>query len=155
MSANELEVFREYKPFAAIPGAQKRRARSKTNAADKPSILVVDDQKLIADSLLDILNGAGFRAVVAYDGASALRIAESAPPDYLLTDVVMPAMNGVELAIAIRKKYPATRIVLFSGQAGISDILLQGKEQGYEFELIAKPIHPDKLIDELKGIKGR
>ena len=73
MSANELEVFREYKPFAAIPGAQKRRARSKTNAADKPSILVVDDQKLIADSLLDILNGAGFRAVVAYDGASALR----------------------------------------------------------------------------------
>jgi CheY-like chemotaxis protein len=155
MSANVPEVFREDKPFAAIPGAQERKSRSKRSAANKPSILVVDDQEMIADSLLDILNGAGFRAVVAYDGASALQIAESAPPDYLLTDVIMPAMNGVELAIAIRKKYPATRIVLFSGQAGISDILLQGKQQGYEFELIAKPIHPDKLIDELKGIQGR
>jgi CheY-like chemotaxis protein len=155
MNANELEVFRKDKPVAAISGAQERRARGKRSAADRPSILVVDDQEIIADSLLDILNGAGFRAVVAYDGASALRMAESAPPDYLLTDVVMPLMNGVELAIAIRKKYPATRIVLFSGQAGIADILLQGKQQGYEFELIAKPIHPDKLIDQLKGIQGR
>jgi CheY-like chemotaxis protein len=155
MTANELEVFREDRSLAAIPGAQEHRTRSKRNAANKPSILVVDDQKIIADSLHDILNGAGFRAVVAYDGASALRMAESAQPDYLLTDVVMPVMNGVELAIAIRKKYPATRIALFSGQAGISDILLQGKQQGYEFELIAKPIHPDKLIDQLKEIQGR
>jgi CheY-like chemotaxis protein len=155
MNANELEVFREDRPFAAIPGAQERKSRSKKSAANKPSILVVDDQEIIADSLLDILNGAGFRAVAAYDGASALRMAELAQPDYLLTDVVMPVMNGVELAIAIRKKYPATRIVLFSGQVGISDILTQGKQQGYEFELIAKPIHPDKLIDQLKRIQGR
>ncbi|HET6218002.1 MAG TPA: response regulator [Acidobacteriaceae bacterium] len=155
MNANELEVFREDKPFAAVRGVQERGARSKRSAANKPSILVVDDQDIIADSLLDILNGAGFRAVVAYDGASALRLAELAQPDYLLTDVVMPGMNGVELAIAIRNKYPATKIVLFSGQVGISDILLQGKHQGYEFELIAKPIHPDKLIDRLKGIQGR
>ncbi len=155
MNANEVEVFREDKPFAALPGAQERGARSKRSAANRPSILVVDDQEMIADSLLDILNGAGFRAVAAYDGASALRMAELAQPDYLLTDVVMPAMNGVELAIAIRKKYPATRIVLFSGQVGISDILMQGKQHGYEFELIAKPIHPDKLIDQLKRIQGR
>lgn len=155
MNANELEVFREDRPFAAIPGVQERKSRSKKSAANKPSILVVDDQEMIADSLLDILNGAGFRAVAAYDGASALRMAELAQPDYLLTDVVMPVMNGVELAIAIRKKYPATRIVLFSGQVGISDILTEGKQQGYEFELIAKPIHPDKLIDQLKRIQGR
>jgi CheY-like chemotaxis protein len=82
-------------------------------------------------------------------------MAELAQPDYLLTDVIMPVMNGVELAVAIRKKYPATRIVLFSGQAGISDILMQGRQQGYEFELIAKPIHPDKLIDQLKRMQGR
>jgi CheY-like chemotaxis protein len=155
MNANEPEVFREDTPFVAILGAQERKSRSKRSAANKPSILVVDDQEMIADSLLDILNGAGFRAVVAYDGASALRIAASVQPDYLLTDVIMPVMNGVELAIAIRKKYPSTRIVLFSGQAGISDILLHGKQQGYEFELIAKPIHPDKLIDQLKKIQGR
>ena len=61
----------------------------------------------------------------------------------------MPKMNGVELAIAIRKMYPSTRIMLFSGQAGISEILLDGQRKGFEFELIAKPIHPLKVIEYL------
>ena len=62
----------------------------------------------------------------------------------------MPQMNGVELAIAIQKMHPAAKIVLFSGQAGISDILHSGQQRGLEFELIAKPIHPLKLIQRLK-----
>jgi CheY-like chemotaxis protein len=71
-------------------------------------------------------------------------------PDYLLTDVLMPRMNGVELAIAVSKILPYAKILLFSGQAGISDILLHGFEQGYEFELVAKPLHPIKLIERLQ-----
>jgi CheY-like chemotaxis protein len=63
----------------------------------------------------------------------------------------MPGMNGVELAISISKMFPAARIMLFSGQAGISDILMEGYRQGFEFELIAKPIHPLKLIEHLKN----
>ncbi len=74
-------------------------------------------------------------------------------PDYLLTDVLMPRMNGVELAIYVRKMLPTVKILLFSGQAGISEILLQGREQGYEFELLAKPIHPLKLIERLQNQK--
>jgi CheY-like chemotaxis protein len=117
---------------------------------DKPRVLVVDDEKLIADTTSEILNGAGFYARAAYDGWMALEIVLKFRPDYLLTDVSMPRMNGVELAIAITKMSPATRIVLFSGNAGISDILLKGQEQGYEFELVAKPIHPSKLVERLK-----
>ncbi len=60
-------------------------------------------------------------------------------------------MNGVGLAIAMRKIYPDARILLFSGQAGITEILLEGLRQGFEFELIAKPIHPLKLIERLKA----
>jgi hypothetical protein len=56
----------------------------------------------------------------------------------------------VELAIAVRKMYPAVKILLFSGQAGISEILLEGQSRGYQFELIAKPIHPLKLVERLK-----
>jgi CheY-like chemotaxis protein len=63
----------------------------------------------------------------------------------------MPKMNGVELAITIRKMYPSTRIMLFSGQAGISNILLDGQRLGFEFELIAKPLHPLKVIEHLRG----
>jgi CheY-like chemotaxis protein len=115
-----------------------------------PRILVVDDEKLIADTCTEILEGAGFHAKAAYDGWTALQMAATFQPDYLLTDVLMPRMNGVDLAIAIRRMLPATRILLFSGQAGISDILLQGRDQGYEFELIAKPVHPMKLIERLQ-----
>ena len=113
-------------------------------------VLVVDDQKLIADTMTEILDAAGFHVMAAYDGWSALDIARRFHPDCLLSDVLMPRMNGVELAIAIQRMLPAARILLFSGQAGISEVLLAGKEQGFEFELIAKPIHPLKLIERLK-----
>jgi DNA-binding NtrC family response regulator len=64
---------------------------------------------------------------------------------------MMPLMNGVELAIAVTKMLPNTKIVLFSGQAGISDIVEEGHAQGYEFPLLAKPVHPLRLIEALKG----
>jgi CheY-like chemotaxis protein len=115
-----------------------------------PKVLVVDDEKRIADTLKEILEMAGFHVAAAYDGWDALEVAARFHPDYLLSDVLMPRMNGVELAISISKMFPAAKILLFSGQAGISDILLDGHRQGFEFELIAKPIHPVKLIERLK-----
>jgi CheY-like chemotaxis protein len=113
-------------------------------------ILVVDDQRLIADTIVEIFKGAGFDAIPAYDGWSALEIANRLRPDLLLSDVLMPQMNGVQLAVAMRRSHPETKILLFTGQAGISEILLEGKEQGYEFELLPKPIHPLKLIERIK-----
>lgn len=113
-------------------------------------ILVVDDEKLIADTISEILKRAGFHVVTAYDGWEALQSAGRFRPDYLLSDVLMPQMNGVELAVAIQKMHPAAKILLFSGQAGISEILLSGQQQGLKYELIAKPIHPLRLIEILK-----
>lgn len=117
----------------------------------RPRILVVDDQRLIADTLTEILEEAGFDAIAAYDGWSALEFAARFQPDFLLSDVLMPQMNGVELAIAVRRTHPAAKILLFSGQAGISEILLEGKKKGYEFEVLPKPIHPLKLIERIKA----
>jgi len=123
---------------------------SKAPEPARLKVLVVDDQRLIADTIADILTDAGFHAIPAYEGISALAAAEQFKPDYLLTDVLMPRMNGVQLAIAMRKAHPAIRILLLSGQAGTAEILLEAKKQGYEFELLAKPIHPLKLIERLK-----
>ncbi len=72
-------------------------------------------------------------------------------PQWVVSDVVMPHMNGVELAIAIRTQYPMAEIVLLSGQAGISELLQDAQRRGYQFELIAKPVHPNKLIERLSG----
>jgi CheY-like chemotaxis protein len=124
---------------------------SRQSEPSRPRVLVVDDEKLIVDTLAEILQNAGFHVAAAYDGWTALEAARLFHPDYLLSDVLMPRMNGVELAIAIQKMHPAAKIVLFSGQAGISDILLSGQQRGLQFELIAKPIHPLKLIQRLKG----
>jgi CheY-like chemotaxis protein len=126
-------------------------AGSKQPQRSLPKILVVDDERRIADTLSEILEMSGFHVSTAYDGWDALEAAARFHPDYLLSDVLMPRMNGVDLAIAMRKMYPDTKILLFSGQAGISEILLAGHRQGFEFELIAKPIHPLKLIERLKA----
>jgi CheY-like chemotaxis protein len=116
----------------------------------RPTVLVVDDEELIVETMGEILEGAGFQVIGVHDAWTALEKIAHRRPDYVLSDVSMPQMNGVQLAIAIRKMYPSTRIILFSGQAGISDILLDGQRQGFQFELIAKPIHPLDLIKYLK-----
>ncbi len=110
-----------------------------------PTILVVDDERLVADTLSEILEGAGYSVTTPYDGWEALELANSCRPDFLLTDVLIPRLNGVELAIAVRKMLPSTRILLFSGNVGVSEILDEGRDQGYEFDTLGKPIHPDAL----------
>ena len=139
------EEFRRGPTELSMDGERFTRSEIK-----RPRILVVDDEKLIVDTLAEILQNAGFHVAAAYDGWTALEAARLFHPDYLLSDVLMPKMNGVELAIAIKKMHPAAKIVLFSGQAGISDILQSGQQHGLQFELIAKPIHPLKLIQRLK-----
>ena len=126
-------------------------ADSKQRQKNLPKVLVVDDERRIADTLAEILEMSGFHVATAYSGWEALQAVSRFPPDYLLSDVLMPRMNGVELGIAIQKMFPSARILLFSGQAGISEILLEGRKQGFEFELIAKPVHPLRLIERLKA----
>ncbi len=133
-------------------GSLSLSSGSKEPRARRPRILVVDDERIIAETMAEILEASGFQAAIAYDGWSALQVAGIVQPDYLLSDILMPRMNGVDLAIAIRKMYPAARILLFSGQAGITEILRAAQHQGFEFELIAKPIHPLILIARLKEL---
>ena len=127
-------------------------AEGRTSA--QPRVLVVDDERLLADTTAAILRRAGFDAKTAYDAFGAMEMTASFHPDYLLTDIMMPMMNGVELAIAITKMYPTTKILLFSGQAGIVNILEESKAKGFEFPLLAKPVHPLKLIERLQNLKG-
>jgi CheY-like chemotaxis protein len=113
-------------------------------------VLVVDDEKLIADTITEILKRNGFNAMGAYSGEQALQIAHRFSPDYLLADVLMPFMNGVDLAITIRKISAATRILLFSGHANSADLLNEARLKGHQFDVVAKPIHPEKLIQLLR-----
>jgi CheY-like chemotaxis protein len=130
------------------------KAQGSTGDTDyRPKVLVVDDQRLIADTVREILDGAGYETAVAYNGPMALEMAARFRPDYLLSDVLMPKMSGVELAIEVRKKFPNAKVLLFSGQATITELIKEAEEQGYAFDLIPKPIHPTILLERLNNLK--
>jgi CheY-like chemotaxis protein len=114
------------------------------------TVLVVDDERLIADTISAILTEHGFVACKAYSGEEAVRLAAEMQPDIVLSDVLMPMMSGVQMAILIKESLPATRIVLLSGQAATAELIREAAAAGYNFELLAKPIHPEELIMKLK-----
>jgi DNA-binding NtrC family response regulator len=113
---------------------------------DTRLVLIVDDEVRIADTLAAILKRSGFRTMVAYDAESALELARATPPDLLLSDVVMPGLCGVELALAVRQTIPGCKILLFSGQAETMDLLGAARDAGETFTILAKPLHPTKLL---------
>jgi CheY-like chemotaxis protein len=69
----------------------------------------------------------------------------------IISDVIMPDMNGIEAAIRIRKALPGCKILLFSGQAATADLLEKARAQGHEFEILAKPVHPQDLLAKLRN----
>lgn len=122
------------------------QSRNSSGESEKLKVLIVDDELTIADTLVEILNGEGYEAVAAATGDSALASARSFLPDIVISDVVMPGINGVELGIRIRRDLPECRVILFSGQTETSDLLGEARNRGHEFEIIAKPIRPQALL---------
>jgi CheY-like chemotaxis protein len=111
-------------------------------------ILIVDDEHLIANSLADVLAGLGYDTLAVYSGKEALKAAAVSNPDVLLSDIVMPELDGIELGIQIRRMLPACRIILFSGYPMAEDARLKS----HKFEIVEKPIRPMALLAYLAGV---
>ena len=120
--------------------------RSKLSKKRDFLIYVVDDEKIIATTVAAILRQSGLQALAFTDPREALTSAHSNPPDLLLTDVVMPELSGIDLALQLREISPNSKILLFSGQAATSDMLEVARQQGHEFKILSKPIHPADLL---------
>jgi DNA-binding response OmpR family regulator len=119
-----------------------------------PRILVIDDEKRIADTLALILRSTGYIAEVAYDGQSGLATCSEYRPHLVISDVVMPGMSGIEVAIEIRRQFPDCSILLYSGQAATAQMMDDARSQGHDFELLAKPVHPVQLLEKVKSLVG-
>jgi CheY-like chemotaxis protein len=131
-------------------------ASDESKGSHRPVVLVVDDESVIADTLAEILSRSGYAGVAEYDGDSALETALLTPPEMLITDVVLPGMTGIELAISVRRIYPDCKIILFSGQASTADLLAHARADGHHFTLLNKPLHPQDLLARVsEGLKPR
>ncbi len=116
----------------------------------KAVVFVVDDEVVIAQTLSIILNQAGFEASAFNHPDAAIAARAELLPDLLISDVVMPGMTGVDLAIHFREAQPDCKILLFSGQAATANFLEEARDRGYDFELLAKPVHPAHLLAKLR-----
>jgi CheY-like chemotaxis protein len=125
-----------------------------TTAENRPDILVVDDEKRIADTLTLILRSKHYVVTTAYDGVQAYESCRNMTPRLVISDVVMPQMNGIELAMRIRSEMPLCSVLLFSGQAATADMLQDACDRGFDFELLAKPVHPDELLQKVRELIG-
>jgi CheY-like chemotaxis protein len=118
-------------------------------------VLIIDDERSVADTLVMILQREGHQAVSAYSGAAALQKVESFFPDCVISDVIMPGMNGIELCSILEQKCPDCNILLFSGQASTNELVEKARSQGHTWELLAKPVDPDELLEKLSSLQAK
>lgn len=96
---------------------RKKTAREDGNAPMTKIILIADDEEFIVDLLATLLEDEGYTIARAYDGEQALAEARQSPPNLIITDIMMPRMNGIELARRIRAQEAGGRqtpIILMS-----------------------------------------
>lgn len=110
-------------------------------------VLVVDDERDLADLAQALLCHYGFEARVAYDATEALRILAGDPGiDAVFSDIMMPGMNGLQLAEAVRCLYPSVRIVLTSGFTSATLI----EEHSRPYLYAAKPYRIETVLKLLR-----
>jgi DNA-binding NtrC family response regulator len=119
---------------------------------EQVKVYVVDDEPVIASTLAAILNSSGFRAIAFTRPRQALQAAEAEGATLLISDVCMPGMSGIDLAIRLKSICPDCKVLLFSGQAATVDFLEVAGRQGHNFTLLSKPVHPKDLLAAIQRL---
>lgn len=115
-------------------------------------VLIIDDERVIADTLTLICRHRGYQVEAAYDGETAVKKAAEWHPNVLISDVVLGGMSGLDAAVQICRDQPGCRVILLSGQPLGVDMLDRGKECGQVFEVLIKPVHPEELLSRLQPL---
>jgi DNA-binding NtrC family response regulator len=122
--------------------------RTDRPADAKPSVLVIDDEAGILESLRILLKNEGFAPIVALGGKQGIEQIEALSPDIVLSDVRMPAVGGVQVLSAVRALHPDTPVILMTAQATLQSAMQAVNEGAYYY--IQKPFRNDELIAILK-----
>ena len=116
-------------------------------------ILVIEDEKLLADSIKTLLEGKGFEVEVAYDGETGVEYAELGIYDLLILDVMMPKMDGYQVAREVRAKRCTTSILMLTAKSAVED-RIYGLNSGADYYL-TKPFDTRELLACINALLRR
>jgi DNA-binding response OmpR family regulator len=115
-------------------------------------ILIVEDEKVVADSLGRILSTQGYDIRVVYSAEAALHLLPEWSPNLAVLDVMLPKMNGIELAVALKGRRDRCHVLLFSGQPSVESLMQKARNEGHDFEILAKPVHPTVMLNAISNL---
>ena len=115
-------------------------------------VLVVEDEEAVRELVVDILTDSGYQVVATADAFEAIELLKSEKifPSLMVTDIVMPGMDGIELASEVKKMYPSLPILAMSGcshEAIVNERILHST-----IPFIAKPFEPGALLKKVQGV---
>ena len=120
-----------------------------------PTVLVVDDDPVILRLLQVNFELEGIEVAIAVDGEEGLKMIQNDPPDLVISDIMMPKVNGLELLAALRSS-PDTAsmpVILLSAKAQVADVQ-RGLELGAD-DYVTKPFDPLELIDRVYKVLAK
>ncbi|AMD93622.1 response regulator [Desulfomicrobium orale] len=120
---------------------------------DRPRILIIDDDALMRLALAKILLSAGYDVEQAGDGDEGLRLQRSQSFDLIITDLIMPDKEGIQIIRELRKEDSAIRIIAMSagGRGGATDYLKWARLMGAK-QCLSKPIKREELLDAVTSV---
>lgn len=121
--------------------------------ADKIKLLLVEDEQTLADIIADTLSGNGFDVRVAYDGEQGIAACEEFAPDVIVSDIMMPKVDGFSLADRLRRSHSRVPILFLSARSSVDDVV-EGFERGAS-DYLRKPFAMSELIVRLRALVGR
>jgi len=114
------------------------------------TILLIDDEESVRRLFQVVLEGAGYRVLIAESGKQGLRLLEHQEVDLIFVDIFMPEMDGLALIPLLRKTRPASKMIAITGRSGMKNHLDMAKHLGAD-DTLKKPFSLQELLDAVSS----
>jgi CheY-like chemotaxis protein len=147
-------IFHLYLPRAVIEINQlEQNLFTPIESGNNETILLVEDEQLVRNLVYNVLNEQGYKVLVAENGREALALANSTQGiDLLLSDIIMPDMNGLEVARRIQEGHPALKVLYMSGYTDKG--IIEHRFTDPNFNFLQKPFNPGLLLNKVQEVMG-
>jgi len=109
-------------------------------------VLIVDDERTLADTLALIVTRSGYESMAVYNGKEAIDAAILFRPHAVISDVMMPGMNGIELARYFAENFTGCRVLLMTGHDATDKLVEASLSCGYVVNILTKPVMPQTIL---------